>query len=67
VDKSYGMEKGKHIQRAYIRIQEGQYDSGRKWTKTAKSKTDKKEYSKSTSRKNNPLKTMKINHGWRYF
>ncbi|MED3646645.1 hypothetical protein P4475_07430 [Halalkalibacterium halodurans] len=66
-DNSYGMEKGKHVKQSYVRITEGDYDSGRKWTSTAKSKTENKEYSRSITKTNNPAKTMKANYGWRYF
>ncbi|MBM7717627.1 hypothetical protein JOC94_004658 [Bacillus thermophilus] len=64
---SYGMKNGKHVKQAYVRIKEGSYDSGRKWTKAARSKKDKREYRKSISKKNKPFATMKANYGWRYF
>ncbi|SFS31679.1 hypothetical protein [Marininema halotolerans] len=63
----YKLKPGKYVQRAYVRIQEGDYDSGRQKTKRASSKKDKNQYFKSTSKWNNPAKTMKVNYGWEYF
>jgi len=65
---SYGLTKGKHVKQSYVRLQEGKYDSGRKYSSTAKSTSDKTYYSTpKLSRVNNPLADCKTSWGWLYF
>jgi hypothetical protein len=63
----YGLTTGKNVKQAYVRLQEGSYDSGRVYTTAATSTSTNKEYSKSVSKNNNPFQTMYTNYGWIYF
>ncbi len=64
----YGLTKGKNVKQAHVRIKEGNYDSGRKYSSAAKSKSDGTRYSTGTiSKVNNPLHTAYSYNGWLYF
>lgn len=63
----YGQTTGKNVKQAYVRIQEGDYDSDRVYTDVASSINSNKEINKSISRFNNPFQTMDISYGWVYF
>ena len=58
----YGLTTGKYVKQSYVRIQEGDYDSGRIYSVAAANKTTSKEISVKTSKFNNPLKTMTTNY-----
>lgn len=60
-------ERGEHIKRCYVRLQEGSYDSGRVFSRSARSIHDNESYSAYTSRTNNPFATALTNYGWYYF
>ncbi|MGI6123967.1 MAG: hypothetical protein ACOYIG_07215 [Acetivibrionales bacterium] len=63
----YGAKVGKNINRSYVRLTQGGYDSGKVWTELATSKTDSDLYIVSKSRINNPFTTTATYFGWSYF
>lgn len=63
----FGAKANKHIRRCYVRLYQGNYDSGRRWSKEAQSKSDDEFYTAYTSRVNNPFNTAYTNYDWRYF
>jgi len=62
---SYGLTLNKNVKQAYVRLQEGNYDSGKVYSSTGKT-TENKSIEVTTSRTNNPLQVMKFNYGWVY-
>lgn len=63
----YGLTTGKNVKQSYVRIQEGSYDSGRKYSTVAPSITSSKKITAKHSKTNNPFYTMNTNYGWIYF
>lgn len=60
----YGTVKGRKLSNCYVRLQEGSYDSGRKYgTQWADAKDFKRAY---VSKWNNPAYTCYANWGWIY-
>lgn len=65
---SYGTNKSKVIKQCYVRLKEGDYDSGRVSSAVGK-RTGGGKYiwTKEVSRANNPFKTCYTNYGWLYY
>lgn len=66
---NYGLVKGRYVNQAYVRLQEGSYDSGRKFSGNSGGIVNNVGRTYSTpkvSKTNNPLATAKMNWGWFY-
>ncbi|MGE7093783.1 hypothetical protein ACQKII_20510 [Lysinibacillus sp. NPDC048646] len=63
----YDLTAGKNVQQSYVRIQEGNYDSGRVNSTAASSKTDSNVYHAYHSKMNAPFSTAYTSYGWYYF
>ncbi len=63
----YGLVAGEKVNRAYVRIIEGSYDSGRVWSTLSNNNQSWNTISISTSKSNNLLQTMYTYYGWTYF
>lgn len=64
----YGTVKNKIVKQCYVRLQEGNYDSGKVYSAVGV-KTGGKRYiwTKELSKLNNPLQTCYTNYGWLYY
>lgn len=63
----YGVEVGEKVNRAYVRIIEGSYDSNRVWSALSTNNQSWNTISISTSKFNNPFESMYTYFGWTYF
>ena len=63
----YGLVPGKRVNKTYVRIIEGGYDSGKVWSALATDPNSWDMISISTSKVNDPFYTMYTYYGWQYF
>lgn len=63
----YGLVAGEKVNRAYVRIAEGNYDTGRIWSTLSNNNQSWNTISISTSKFNTPFITMFTYYGWSYF
>ncbi|KOY14201.1 type 2 periplasmic-binding domain-containing protein [Paenibacillus xylanivorans] len=63
----FGLTPGKNVKQAYVWLKEGNYDSGRVYSPTAKNTSDSNLYEAVTSKVNNPFSTATSGYGWIYF
>lgn len=62
-----GLKGNKYVKQAWVRIVEGDYDSGRAYTAVAPSSKPNKQYSVKTTKVNNPFANLKSSNGWLYY
>lgn len=64
----WGLTTGKNVKQAYVRLIEGDYDSGRKYSSAASSTSDSATYyTPKVSKTNNIIQTAKSSWNWIYF
>jgi len=66
-DAGYGLEANRQVNRAYVRIVEGSYDSQRVYSQLSTNNQSWDTISISTSKLNAPFTTMYTYYGWLYF
>ncbi len=67
VSNDFGATVGENCKRCYVRLIEGNYDSGRVYSATSTDITEWTMYDADTSRINNPFKVAYGYWGWFYF
>jgi hypothetical protein len=63
----YGLIAGEKVCQTYVRITEGSFDSGKRWSTLSNNNQSWNTISISTSKFNVPLVTMYTYYGWTYF
>lgn len=64
---AYGTASGKIIKQAYVRLVEGDYDSGRVYTAIGTRTWNGVDYSKTIKKSYNPAKVCQGYYGWLYY